>query len=62
MLTLARKKDEQIVISGDIVITVVEIRGSQVRLGIDAPIDVPVHRCELLDGEAFNQFQSGEGV
>lgn len=47
MLVLSRKKDEAIVINSDIVITVVEIRGDKVRLGIVAPKDVPVHREEV---------------
>ncbi len=49
MLILSRKKNEQIVISDDIVITVVEIRGDKVRLGVDAPMSVPVHRIEIFD-------------
>lgn len=47
MLILARKKDQQIVIGGQIVITVVEIRGDKVRLGIEAPKDVRVDRKEV---------------
>lgn len=49
MLVLSRKKNESIVINNDIVITVVEIRGDKVRLGIVAPKDVPVHRQEVFD-------------
>jgi carbon storage regulator len=49
MLVLSRKKDESIVINSDIIITVVEIRGDKVRLGIVAPKDVPVHRQEVYD-------------
>ena len=49
MLVLSRKKNEAIVISGDIVITVVEVRGDKVRLGIEAPKNVPVHRQEVWD-------------
>jgi len=49
MLALASKKNESIVINNDIVITVVEIRGDKVRLGIVAPKDVPVHRQEVYD-------------
>lgn len=49
MLVLSRKKNESIVINEDIVITVVEIRGDKVRLGIQAPRDIPVHRREVLD-------------
>ena len=47
MLVLSRKKNESIVINNDIVITVVEVRGDKVRLGIVAPKDVPVHREEV---------------
>jgi carbon storage regulator len=49
MLVLSRKKNESIVINNDIVITVVEIRGDKVRLGIVAPRDVPVHREEVYE-------------
>ncbi len=47
MLVLSRKKNEQIVIGDDIVITVVDVRGDRVRIGIDAPSTVPVHRYEI---------------
>ena len=49
MLVLSRKKNESIVINDNIVITVVEIRGDKVRLGIEAPKDVPVHRQEVYE-------------
>lgn len=49
MLVLSRKKNESIVINSDITITVVEIRGDKVRLGIVAPKEVPVHRQEVYD-------------
>ena len=49
MLVLSRKKNESIVINSDITVTVVEIRGDKVRLGIVAPKDVPVHRQEVYD-------------
>lgn len=49
MLVLSRKKDERIVIGGNIVITVIDVRGDKVRLGIEAPSDVPVHRQEIYD-------------
>lgn len=49
MLVLSRKKNESVVINNDIVITVIEIRGDKIRLGIAAPKDVPVHRQEVYD-------------
>ncbi len=49
MLVLSRKKNESIVISKDVTVTVVEIRGDKVRLGIVAPKEVPVHRQEVFD-------------
>jgi carbon storage regulator len=49
MLVLSRKRDERIVINDNIVITVVDIRGDKVRLGIEAPMDMPVHRQEVFD-------------
>jgi carbon storage regulator len=47
MLVLSRKKNEQIVIGDGIVITIVDVRSDKVRIGIDAPADVPVHRHEV---------------
>ncbi len=47
MLVLSRRPNESIVINDKIVITVIEIRGDKVRLGIEAPRDVPVHRSEV---------------
>ena len=52
MLVLSRKKDESIVINNDITIVVVEIRGDNVRLGVEAPKDVPVHRREVFEAIA----------
>jgi len=49
MLVLTRKKDESIRIGDNIVITVAAIRGSKVRLGIDAPRDVRVQRQEIYE-------------
>ena len=49
MLVLSRKRDERIVINDNIVITVVDIRGDKVRLGIEAPTEMPVHRSEVYD-------------
>ena len=49
MLVLSRKKNESIVINNDITVTVVEIRGDKVRLGINAPKEISVHRKEVYD-------------
>ena len=49
MLVLSRQRDETIMIGDNIQITVVDIRGDKVRLGIVAPIEIPVHRKEVYD-------------
>lgn len=49
MLVLARKPGQEIVIGDGIVITVVEVRGDKIRLGVDAPKEVPVHRREVFN-------------
>ncbi len=49
MLVLSRMVDESIIIGDDIVVTIVDIRGDKVRLGIDAPNDMPVHRREVYE-------------
>ncbi len=48
MLVLSRKLNESVVINDQIVVTVVEVRGDRVRLGIQAPRDVPIHRSEVM--------------
>lgn len=55
MLVLSRKKNESIVINDDITIVVVEIRGDKVRLGVEAPKEVPVHRHEVYEAIQRNQ-------
>jgi len=49
MLVLSRSKDQRIMIGDDIVITIVDIRGDKVRIGVEAPKEVPVHRREVYD-------------
>ncbi len=49
MLVLSRHRDESIMIGDDVVVTIVDIRGDKVRLGIDAPQAIPVHRQEVYE-------------
>lgn len=49
MLVLSRQSDESIIIGDNIRVTIVEVRGDKVRIGIDAPRDVSVHRQEIYD-------------
>ena len=49
MLVLSRHKDQAIIIGDDIKRTIVDVRGDNVRLGIDAPRSIPVHREEIYD-------------
>jgi carbon storage regulator len=61
MLVLSRKKDESIVINDNIVVTIVEIRRDKVRLGFEAPKDVPIHRREVYDAiKVSEQNESNE--
>ncbi len=49
MLVLSRQRDESIMIGDNIVVTIVDIRGDKVRLGIEAPTEIPVHRQEVFE-------------
>jgi len=49
MLVLSRHRDESIMIGDNVVVTIVDIRGDKVRLGIDAPSEIPVHRREVYE-------------
>ena len=62
MLVLSRKKNESIVINNDITIVVVEIRGDKVRLGVEAPKEVPVHRREVYDAIRRNDAAAHKPV
>ena len=59
MLVLSRQRDESIMIGDDIEITVVDVRGEKVRLGISAPAHVPVHRKEVY--EAIKREHEAQG-
>jgi len=58
MLVLSRKKDESIIINENVEVRIVDIRGNKVRLGIEAPIEVPVHRREVF--EAIQKSQPAQ--
>jgi carbon storage regulator len=49
MLVLSRQRDESIMIGDNIVVTIVDIRGDKVRVGINAPTEIPVHRQEIYE-------------
>ena len=59
MLVLARRQLETIRIGDDIIVTIIEVHGECVKLGIEAPNDVPVHRSEVY--EAIKQQQQRDG-
>ena len=59
MLVLSRKKNEKIVVDDTIEITVVEIRGDKVRLGVNAPREVTVHRQEVYDAIQRDRLAAG---
>ena len=65
MLVLSRHRDESIMIGDDVVVTIVDIRGDKVRLGIEAPQSIPVHRQEICDAsqrENRRSSQTGSGA
>jgi len=49
MLVLSRQREESIMIGDNIVVTIVDVRGDKVRLGIEAPTEIPVHRHEVYE-------------
>ncbi len=59
MLVLSRQRDESIVIGENIVITIIDIRGDKVRLGIEAPGEIPVHRKEVYEAIQREHHNSG---
>ncbi len=58
MLVLSRQRDESIIIGDNIVVTIVDIRGDKVRLGIQAPTEIPVHRREVFEAIQRENLQS----
>ncbi len=66
MLVLTRKAGESIVIGNEVVITVLEVRGGQIRLGVDAPRNLAVHRAEIyqqvMEENQAASIDASEGV
>lgn len=62
MLVLSRKRNQTIMIGDDIKIVIVEIRGDKVRVGIEAPSHIPVHRREIYDAIKAERQAAGEHV
>lgn len=60
MLVLSRQRDESIFIGDNIVITIVDIRGDKVRLGIQAPTEIPVHRQEVYEAIQRENTQASQ--
>jgi carbon storage regulator len=60
MLVLSRQRDESIIIGDNIVVTIVDIRGDKVRLGIQAPSEIPVHRREVFDAIQREHARAGQ--
>ncbi len=61
MLVLSRQRDESIMIGDKVVITIVDIRGDKVRLGIEAPEEIPVHRQEVYEAIKRDGRHPGHG-
>ncbi len=60
MLVLSRQRDESIMIGDKVVVTIVDIRGDKVRLGIEAPSEIPVHRQEVYEAIQRENRKSGQ--
>lgn len=61
MLVLSRKKDESIMVGDDVEITIVDVRGDKVRLGITAPREIPVHRKEIFEAIKREEAEKNSG-
>jgi carbon storage regulator len=62
MLVLSRQRDESIMIGDKVVVTIVDIRGDKVRLGIEAPQEIPVHRQEVYEAIQRENRDRGSSV
>ena len=61
MLILARRVDESLVIGDNVTVTILGVKGNQVRIGVDAPRDVAVHREELALKQGRGEESQSEG-
>lgn len=61
MLVLSRHRDESIMIGDNVVVTIVDIRGDKVRLGIQAPTEIPVHRQEVFEAILREKAMKAQG-
>ena len=62
MLVLSRKKNEKLILTGGIEVSIVQIRGDRVRLGITAPKDIVIHRSEIWDAIEGKMRDGKEGA
>jgi len=60
MLVLSRQRDESIMIGDQVVVTIVDIRGDKVRIGIEAPSEIPVHRQEVYEAIQRENHRLGQ--
>ena len=60
MLVLSRQRDESIMIGDEVEITIVDVRGDKVRLGINAPKHIPVHRREIYNAIQREKNKGGK--
>ena len=60
MLVLSRQRDESLIIGDNVVVTVVDVRGDKVRLGIEAPREIPVHRREVYEAIQRENHQAAQ--
>ncbi len=62
MLVLSRQKDESVIIGDDIEVTIVDVRGDKVRLGITAPRSISVHRKEIYEAIQKEKERTADSV
>lgn len=62
MLVLTRREGEALIIDGNIKVTILSVKGSQVRIGIEAPQEIPIHREELLEEKRLSELPTKNPV